>query len=65
MPAPAPLLVVDTPSMLYRAFFALPKSIKGADGRPVNALLGAANLITAAGACSQGSRPISGPPDLT
>ncbi len=42
---PSPLLVVDTPSMLYRAFFALPKSIKGADGKPVNALLGAANLI--------------------
>jgi 5'-3' exonuclease len=41
----APLLVVDAPSMLYRAFFALPKSIKGADGKPVNALLGAANLI--------------------
>jgi 5'-3' exonuclease len=40
-----PLLVVDTPSMLYRAFFALPKSIKGSDGRPVNALLGTANLI--------------------
>ena len=31
--------------MLYRAFYALPKSIKGSDGRPVNALLGAANLI--------------------
>src|SRR3954470_17637943 len=31
--------------MLYRAFFALPKSIKGADGTPVNALLGTANLI--------------------
>jgi DNA polymerase-1 len=31
--------------MLYRAFFALPDSIKGPDGRPVNALLGAANLI--------------------
>ena len=41
----APLLAVDTPSMLFRAFYALPKSIKGADGRPVNALLGAANLI--------------------
>ena len=41
----APLLVVDTPSMLYRAFFALPKSIKGADGQPVNALLGTANLV--------------------
>ena len=31
-PMAAPLLAVDTPSMLYRAFFALPKSIKG-DGR--------------------------------
>ena len=40
-----PLLVVDTPSMLYRAFFALPKTIKGTDGRPVNALLGTANLV--------------------
>jgi DNA polymerase-1 len=42
---PAPLLAVDLPSMLYRAFYALPDSIKGADGKPVNALLGAANLI--------------------
>lgn len=40
-----PLLAVDTPSMLYRAYFALPGSIKGSDGKPVNALLGAANLI--------------------
>jgi 5'-3' exonuclease len=41
----APLLVVDAPSMLYRAFYGLPDSIKGADGRPVNALLGTANLV--------------------
>ena len=41
----APLLAVDTPSMLFRAFYALPDSIKGADGKPVNALLGGANLI--------------------
>jgi DNA polymerase-1 len=40
-----PLLAVDTPSMLFRAFYALPKSIVGPDGNPVNALLGAANLI--------------------
>jgi DNA polymerase-1 len=33
--------------MLYRAFYALPESIKGADGKPVNALLGSANLILA------------------
>jgi DNA polymerase-1 len=40
-----PLLIVDTPSMLFRAFYALPKSIVGPDGNPVNALLGSANLI--------------------
>ncbi len=40
-----PLLAVDTPSMLFRAFYALPKTIVGPDGKPVNALLGAANLI--------------------
>ena len=42
-----PLLVVDTPSLLFRAYYALPDSIKGPDGRPVNALLGTANLILA------------------
>ena len=40
-----PLLVCDAPHLLYRAFYALPDSIKGPDGKPVNALLGAANLI--------------------
>jgi 5'-3' exonuclease len=40
-----PLLAVDAPSMLFRAFYALPDSIVGPDGGPVNALLGAANLI--------------------
>jgi 5'-3' exonuclease len=42
---PGPLLAVDTPSLLFRAFYALPDSIVGPDGRPVNALLGTANLI--------------------
>jgi DNA polymerase-1 len=42
---PRPLLVVDAPSLLYRAFYALPKSIKGEDGKPVNALLGSINLV--------------------
>lgn len=41
----APLLAVDAPFLLYRAFFALPQSITGADGRPVNALLGAVNNV--------------------
>ena len=42
---PAPLLAVDAPSMLFRAFYALPSKIVGPDGKPVNALLGAANMI--------------------
>ena len=42
---PRPLLAVDAPSLLYRAFYALPKSITDDDGRPVNALLGSINLV--------------------
>jgi 5'-3' exonuclease len=42
---PGPLLAVDAPFVLYRSFFALPDSILGADKRPVNALLGAANVL--------------------
>ena len=42
---PRPLLAVDAPSLMYRAFFALPQSITDEDGHPVNALLGMANLI--------------------
>lgn len=41
----APLLAVDAPSMLFRAFYALPKTIVGSDGEPVNALLGTANMV--------------------
>jgi len=40
-----PLLVVDAPSLLYRAFFALPTTITDDAGRPVNALLGALNMV--------------------
>ncbi len=43
-----PLLIADVPWLLYRGFFALPKSIKGSDGRPVNALLGTVNAMLAA-----------------
>jgi DNA polymerase-1 len=45
---PAPLLIADVPWLLYRSFFGLPKSIKGADGKPVNALLGTVNALLAA-----------------
>jgi DNA polymerase-1 len=40
-----PLLVVDAPFVLYRSFYGLPETIRGADGQPVNALLGACNLL--------------------
>jgi 5'-3' exonuclease len=40
-----PLLAIDGPSLMYRAFYALPKSIKGPDGNSTNALLGTSNLI--------------------
>jgi len=40
-----PLLIADVPWLLYRAYFALPKSIVGADGQPVNALLGTVNAF--------------------
>src|SRR3954451_7836758 len=42
---PPPLLAVDAPSLLYRAFHALPRTITGPNGTPVNALLGTANLV--------------------
>ena len=40
-----PLLVVDAPSLLFRGFFALPKSIRDADGHAVNGLLGTTNMV--------------------
>jgi 5'-3' exonuclease len=42
---PDPLLVVDAPFVLYRSFFALPDSIRGSEGRPINALLGSVNVL--------------------
>ena len=42
---PQPLLLADTPHLLYRGFFALPDTITGTDGRPVNALLGSVNQL--------------------
>lgn len=42
---PAALLAIDGPFVMYRSYFALPDSIADPDGHPVNALLGAVNLI--------------------
>jgi 5'-3' exonuclease len=38
-------LLLDTSSLMYRAFFALPASITGEDGRPVNALYGYLSML--------------------
>jgi len=54
---PDPLLLVDAPYLLYRAFYRLPDSIKGSDGRPVNALLGSVNSILAV-AEEEGARAV-------
>jgi 5'-3' exonuclease len=43
-----PLLIADIPWLLYRAFFSLPKSVKGTGGMPVNALLGTVNALLVA-----------------
>jgi len=40
-----PLLAVDAPSLLFRGFYALPDKITDDKKRPVNALLGATNLV--------------------
>ncbi|HTB71495.1 MAG TPA: 5'-3' exonuclease [Solirubrobacteraceae bacterium] len=48
MPSRGPLLIADVPWLLYRSFFALPKSITDGDGRPVNALLGTVNALLGA-----------------
>ena len=46
MPAAvAPLLLVDAPHLLFRSYFALPKTITDDKDRPVNALLGSVNMM--------------------
>lgn len=40
-----PLLAIDGPLVAYRAFHSLPDSIRGADERPVNAVLGSVNAV--------------------
>ena len=45
MTVPQPLLAIDAPSVLFRAYYALPSSIKGSGERPVNALLGSVNIV--------------------
>jgi DNA polymerase-1 len=42
---PRPLLVVDAPSLMFRAFYGLPTTITDDQDRPVNALLGSLNML--------------------
>ncbi len=57
---PAELLIADVPWLLYRSFFALPKSIVDADGQPVNALLGTVNAILSLIDARLPARPVRG-----
>jgi 5'-3' exonuclease len=43
--APRPRLLLDSPSLLYRAFFALPVSIRDAQGQSVNAVRGYLDMV--------------------
>ena len=36
----APLLIVDGDNLAHRAYHSTPKTVKGADGRPINAIVG-------------------------
>ena len=45
MSAARPLLAVDGDSFAHRAYHALPKSIRRAEGRPAGALVGFANML--------------------
>src|SRR5712691_7698438 len=40
-----PLLVIDGDSLAHRAYHALPKTMRGAEGRPANALIGFSNFL--------------------
>ncbi len=42
-----PLLVVDGDSLAHRAYHALPKGIRGGDGRAANAIVGFTNMLVA------------------
>src|SRR5919202_4097834 len=43
--APRPLLTVDGDNLAHRAWHALPKSIKGGDGKPGNVVVGFLNML--------------------
>src|SRR4029450_10070541 len=42
---PRPQLVLDSPSLFYRAFFALPTSLRDPQGEPINAVRGSRDMV--------------------
>ncbi|MGI9148318.1 MAG: 5'-3' exonuclease [Chloroflexota bacterium] len=40
-----PLLIVDGDNLAHRAYHSMPKSMKAADGRPINAIVGWTNML--------------------
>ena len=40
-----PLLIIDGDNLAHRAYHSMPKSLKSADGRPINAILGWTNML--------------------
>jgi DNA polymerase I len=45
MPEAAPLLVIDGDNLAHRAYHSIPKGVKGAGGRPINAIVGWTNML--------------------
>lgn len=45
--APAPTLLLDTASLYYRSYFALPETLVAPDGTPVNAVRGVLDTVAA------------------
>ena len=46
MPEPRPLLLLDTASLYFRAFFGVPDTVRADDGTPVNAVRGLLDMMT-------------------
>jgi 5'-3' exonuclease len=46
MPADGPLLLLDSASLYFRAFFGVPSSVRSPDGLPVNAVRGFLDMIS-------------------
>ncbi|WP_442971307.1 5'-3' exonuclease, partial [Rhodococcus sp. EPR-157] len=55
-PGNSPLLLLDGASLWFRAYYALPESITAPDGRPVNAVRGFIDMVSALMARTEPSR---------